>query len=135
MFSSQNVDEDIHILEILKLYNTFGYTPPHCQFTILASFYLTCPGKTQIISIGTGTKCIPAAKLSNRGELVHDSHAEVIARRGAVRWLLEEVQRIASESIADSDWLVRVSPDASRFKLRDGVEVHLYVSTLPCKST
>ncbi|TEB35471.1 adenosine deaminase/editase [Coprinellus micaceus] len=112
---------------------TFKYTPPHSQFTILAAFYLSHPELgSEIISVGTGTKCIPAAKLSGRGELVHDSHAEVIARRGAVRWLLEEVHRIALGTVEDLDWLVRVSPGATRFRLRDGVELHLYVSALPC---
>jgi tRNA-specific adenosine deaminase 1 len=128
-------DENAPILEIHDLYKTFKYTPPHSQFTILAAFYLSHPELgSEIISVGTGTKCIPAAKLSGRGELVHDSHAEVIARRGAVRWLLEEVHRIALGTVEDLDWLVRVSPGATRFRLRDGVELHLYVSALPCKS-
>ncbi|KAJ3547741.1 hypothetical protein NMY22_g1537 [Coprinellus aureogranulatus] len=127
---------DTPILDIHKIYRPFGYTPPHSQFTIVASFYLTSTTDSgiqhKVISIGTGTKCIPAAKLSNRGELVHDSHAEVLARRGAVRWFLEEIHRLASGSIAASDWLVPIRPEAKRFRLRDGVELHLYVSTLPC---
>lgn len=127
-------DENARIVAIHGLYKTFGYTPPHSQFTILAAFYLTHPELgSKIVSVGTGTKCIPAAKLSDRGELVHDSHAEVVARRGAVRWLLEEVHRIASGTQEGSDWLVRVSHGATRFRLRDGAKLHLYVSTLPCK--
>ncbi|KAF5333735.1 hypothetical protein D9611_002354 [Ephemerocybe angulata] len=128
-------DRDDRVREIHNIYKTFGYTPPHSQFTILASFYLTHEesGKSKIISIATGTKCIPLSKLSDRGELVHDSHAEVIARRGAVRWLLEEVLRMCTGNPhAGSGWLVSVSAGAQRFRLKDGVRLHLYVSTLPC---
>ncbi|KAF6762903.1 hypothetical protein DFP72DRAFT_987320 [Ephemerocybe angulata] len=125
-------DRDDRVREIHSIYKTFGYTPPHSQFTILASFYLTHEesGKSKIISIATGTKCIPLSKLSDRGELVHDSHAEVLARRGAVRWLLEEVLRMCTGNPhAESDWLVSVSAGAQRFRLKDGVRLHLYDSS------
>lgn len=123
-------DEDI--LDVHALYKSLNYAPPHSQFTVLASFYLTDSSthSRKIISLATGTKCIPASKLSDRGELVHDSHAEVLARRAAVRWLLEEIERLSRGT--HSGWIDPPSSDRHRFCLRQGVQLHLYVSTLPC---
>ncbi|KAF8488931.1 hypothetical protein F5888DRAFT_1750230 [Russula emetica] len=46
----------------------------------------------QLLAGGAGVKCLPTSCLPVRGDALHDSHAEVIARRGAIRsWLLEEV--------------------------------------------
>ncbi|KAF8491311.1 hypothetical protein F5888DRAFT_1736172, partial [Russula emetica] len=53
--------------------------------------YVACP--CQLLSPGAGVKCLPTSCLHVRGgDALHDSHAEVIARRGAIRpWLFEEV--------------------------------------------
>ncbi|KAF8270878.1 adenosine deaminase/editase [Lactarius quietus] len=83
------------------------------------------PGKHTILAVP------PASRLPTRGEALHDSHAEVIARRGAVRWLLEEAQRRlrprlpTGTSTHDSD-------GRPVFAIRDGVHLWMYVSTVPC---
>lgn len=119
---------------VLKLYSSLNFRPPANQFTVLAAFVLSSQSDTQplkVVSLGTGSKCLPAIRLQNGGDALHDSHAEVIARRGAVRWLLEEVERVLQSSCGGLSWLERVSD--GRFKLLDGVKLHLYVSTVPCK--
>ena len=50
--------------------------------TALFNFIL---GKLKVVSIGTGSKCIGASKMSLNGTVLHDSHAEVIARRAFLR--------------------------------------------------
>ncbi|TFK29328.1 adenosine deaminase/editase [Coprinopsis marcescibilis] len=121
-----------HIVRhIHATYKSLSFVPPHSQFTVLASFFLVNEVTRQhkTISIATGTKCIPGSKLSNRGELVHDSHAEVLARRSALRWLFEEIIRTSSDQ--ESQWLARCR-GTGKFRLRDNVTLCLYVSTLPC---
>jgi tRNA-specific adenosine deaminase 1 len=136
MPSNHDHDHDLYntvVLKLLDLYSSFGFTPQHFQYTVLASFFLICSKTTNIkvISLGTGTKCLPANRLSPKGEIVNDSHAEVLARRSAVLWFLEEIQRICSVDAYRSPWL-DVSSDA-RYALREGVKLNLYISTVPCK--
>ncbi|KAF7776109.1 hypothetical protein Agabi119p4_4502 [Agaricus bisporus var. burnettii] len=144
--STEN-EQDEAIEAVFQIYKGTGFKPPPKQFTVLAAFFLTISTShisnvrqpPKVISLSTGTKCMPAIKYSPRGELVHDSHAEVLARRGAARWLLEEIGRISDSREYISEWLTRtdttpsIDPDQPpRYKLRDGVEVNMYISTLPC---
>ncbi|CUA76839.1 tRNA-specific adenosine deaminase 1 [Rhizoctonia solani] len=57
------------------------------QFTVLAGvvLYDRASERLECVSLGTGAKCLPSAKLPKSGEALHDSHAEVLARRAAVR--------------------------------------------------
>jgi tRNA-specific adenosine deaminase 1 len=79
------------------------------------------------VSLGTGVKVLPATKLPPVGDTIHDSHAEILARRGLVRWLIEESARVAkgTENEDVVEWV------NGKFGLRDGVEVWLYISALP----
>ncbi|KAL1706050.1 hypothetical protein EV121DRAFT_279158 [Schizophyllum commune] len=124
---------------VLKVYASTGYKPSNSsQFTILAAFYLfrspalqsSDSAKFNIISLGTGTKCLPTSQLPLHGEALHDSHAEIIARRGAIRWFLEEIQRMSQSNRASSDWLLKTSEGV--YTLQDGAHVGMYISTLPC---
>jgi hypothetical protein len=82
------------------------------------------------ISLGTGLKVLPATKLPRLGDTVHDSHAEVLARRGFVRWLIAECETIAIGGTSQTGHSV-LEHSEGKFRLRQGVEIWLYVSTLP----
>jgi tRNA-specific adenosine deaminase 1 len=90
------------------------------QFTVLAGVVLYDPdsGKIECISLGTGAKCLPSNKLPKLGEALHDSHAEVLARRAAIRWFYNHL-------LGESEWM-------HEKRLRWGVQLWMYVSTLPC---
>ncbi|KIM45922.1 hypothetical protein M413DRAFT_23732 [Hebeloma cylindrosporum] len=136
----QNVYNDA-VLKITSLYSSFSYVPQHSQWTILASFFLVrhddahsgSGGEIKVISLATGTKCLPVQRLSSsRGEVVHDSHAEVLARRCALRWFLEEISRVHSQEgpCGTSSWIIRRSN--GKYALQEGVKLNLYISTVPC---
>ncbi|KAJ7499293.1 adenosine deaminase/editase [Mycena latifolia] len=126
--------EDASLVEpIMALYRTLPLQPPAQQYTVLASFCLTSDtnGLYKIVSLASGTKCLPVSRLPVDGEAVHDSHAEVLARRGAVRWFLEEIGRCRNSSMAfQSDWICPC--DDGRYALKDDIRLVLYVSTPPC---
>lgn len=76
-------------------------------------------------------RCLPREKLPINGDLLHDSHAEVLARRGFRIWLYAEMERSCENG---SSWLRRVPGDNFVFGLQSHVEIFFYVSTLPCQS-
>ena len=114
-------------LRILELYSNLHFKPPPGQFTVLASFVLSNKDNIKIISLATGSKCLPTVRLSELGDAVHDSHAEILARRAAIRWFLEEVSRSRSSG---SNWIIRQSD--GRYGLQDTVQLSMYISTPPC---
>ncbi|KAG6919300.1 hypothetical protein DXG01_007432 [Tephrocybe rancida] len=124
-------DEDI--ASILKVYSGLPFQPPPGQYTVASSFYLISRTSVspKVISIATGTKCLPTSRYPFQGEALHDSHAEVLARRGAIRWFLFEVLRCESpEQDYESPWIERRAD--GRYSPREGVQICLYISTPPC---
>lgn len=90
------------------------------------------PPELLLISLGAGSKVLPVTKKSRCGDVVNDLHAEVLAARGARRWFVEEVRRCKHG--AGGGWLVRREGEGQKWRLGEGVEVVMYVSTLPCES-
>lgn len=122
------------------------------EWNILASVCLVLPradtllqdSAVEPIALGTGTKALPFERLqSAHGDLLHDCHAEVTARRSARRWLIERMvaEKAAHEAgLEECDGLpflfreTEGSNATSRFRLRTDVQVWWYISTLPCES-
>jgi tRNA-specific adenosine deaminase 1 len=137
---------DTIVSATLSQYSSLPFAQQPGKHTVLASFALhdTRSGRVQLLSLGAGVKCLPASRLPIRGDALHDSHAEVIARRGAIRWLLEEVQRDAqaqgqnehptstpaSVSVSKSAWVC--ARDDGLYVLRDNAHLWMYASTVPC---
>ncbi|BEJ07832.1 hypothetical protein CcaverHIS641_0411010 [Cutaneotrichosporon cavernicola] len=95
------------------------------EWTVFASIIVTTPSPV-VASIGTGVKCLPANRLPPLGDTVHDSHAEVLARRGFVRYLLSEATSALENESAILSFV------EGRFVIKDNVETWLYISALPC---
>ncbi len=115
---------------VLSTYAGLKFKPPDGQFTILAGFVLSDGETAKVISLGTGSKCLPATRLSRNGDALHDSHAEVLARRGAVRWFLEEISR-SCDATSGSRWISRGSD--AKYELKVDVRLDMYISTVPCR--
>ncbi|KAI2802273.1 hypothetical protein BLOT_010466 [Blomia tropicalis] len=65
-------------------------------FRVLASFVLTSNDSTnpEVLAIATGSKCVPAERLVLDGSVVHDSHAEIIARRALKLVLYDHLKHL-----------------------------------------
>jgi tRNA-specific adenosine deaminase 1 len=103
------------------------------------------------VSLASGLKCLPdRAKAGTQGCVLFDAHAEVLARRGLVRWLMEQLGPALAGSTpppspALPDLFVVVdatapdAPDAGlgsappRARLNAArYSLHLYISQAPC---
>ena len=88
------------------------------------------PGNSRlcIVSLGAGSKSIGGASLTKEGNKVHDCHAEVLARRGLIRFLYSQLEEIKS----GNHKLSIFEKKNDRYALRNDVSFHLYISKPPC---
>lgn len=79
-----------------------------------------------VVSLGTGSKCIGASKMSPAGNILNDSHAEVFARRGFLIYLYKNIVHTIENKPS-----IFVK-DKNKFKLRENIEFIFYSSQMPC---
>lgn len=83
----------------------------------------------QIVSIGTGTKCINGEHISMVGASLNDCHAEIVSRRCLKDFLYTHLE-LHLEGEADQS--IFIKRDGGGFKLKPHIKFHLYISTAPC---
>lgn len=129
----ENLEVDHLVTQVHTVYSKCKFKPSNDrQFTILASFVLhALNSKIEVISVATGSKCLPESQLPLLGNAIHDSHAEILSRRGAVRWFYEELSRCNSRQPKESIWIDRGSDE--KWRLKPGVRLVLYISGIPCR--
>lgn len=111
--------------------------PQGSEFTIFAALVLvdcsnnSIPQEKKFIvcSIGTGTKCIGhdlIEKDINNGYLLHDCHAEVMARRSFMKFMYNLME--SGKCSEYFDWVEEVE----RWKLKNNFELYMILTELPC---
>jgi len=103
---------------------------PHAEreWSALSAFLVQLPGEPPLcVALATGTKCLGASCRSPRGTVLHDCHAEALARRSLLLWLHDELG-------------AALAGNASRFFVRSGLgfapapglALHFFCSHPPC---
>ncbi|XP_063697666.1 tRNA-specific adenosine deaminase 1 [Culicoides brevitarsis] len=83
-----------------------------------------------VVSLGTGTKCLTGQNLAeHKGTKIHDSHAEIIARRGFLRYIYEQ---IGLHLNGKSEIFEKNFTSEHKLKLRDDINFHFFTTHLPC---
>ncbi|KAH9604098.1 hypothetical protein KSS87_010438 [Heliosperma pusillum] len=137
--------------KVFSLFNSLPKKgkPQGREISVLSAFLLSSPSKElEVVALGTGTKCLPRSLRSPHGDVVNDSHAEVIARRALLRFIYSQIhihQNITdkneangtnwSESVDATNLPIYLETDGSghgKYKLKDGWTLHMYISQLPC---
>uniref|UniRef100_A0A8B9GH89 Adenosine deaminase RNA specific n=1 Tax=Amazona collaria TaxID=241587 RepID=A0A8B9GH89_9PSIT len=85
-----------------------------------------------VVSIGTGNRCVKGEELSLKGETVNDCHAEIISRRGFVRFLYSELMKYNPSDPSSAEESIFEPAGGKRLKVKRSVTFHLYISTAPC---
>lgn len=98
------------------------------EWTLLACFLQEEPHKEifEVVALGTGSKCIGVQQLPIEGDVLHDSHAEIIARRAFMVYLLDQVEKVLKNQIS----IFEQRDDKLRLKF--GIRFHFYASHTPC---
>ncbi|XP_030013531.1 double-stranded RNA-specific adenosine deaminase isoform X2 [Sphaeramia orbicularis] len=85
-------------------------------------------GLGTVVSLGTGNRCVKGEELSLKGETVNDCHAEIISRRGFVRFLYSELLR----HYDGADNSIFEPAENNKLQIKSDITFHLYISTAPC---
>ncbi|XP_045601488.1 tRNA-specific adenosine deaminase 1 [Procambarus clarkii] len=98
------------------------------EWTLLACFIKEDHHKEtlEVVALGTGSKCLGAQQLPSAGDVLHDSHAEVIARRAFMLYLLDQVEKASKSNISIFE------QKDGKFALKSGISFHFYGSHTPC---
>uniref|UniRef100_H3DLT9 Adenosine deaminase RNA specific n=1 Tax=Tetraodon nigroviridis TaxID=99883 RepID=H3DLT9_TETNG len=85
-------------------------------------------GLGTVVSLGTGNRCVKGEELSLKGDTVNDCHAEIISRRGFVRFLYSEILKYQD----GSDDCIFEPAEKNKLQVKPDITFHLYISTAPC---
>lgn len=100
--------------------------PSSNEWTVLSSIlkYNRQTDLLEVVAIGTGTKCLGKDYvLSGSGEIINDSHAEVMARRGFLRYILDSIKKRKNFIFDNESQKIRLDPT---------ITFHFFTTHPPC---
>ena len=98
------------------------------EWTVISAIVGVIEGtKIEILSLGTGSKCIGKSSMSPKGNVLNDSHAEVIARRAFLKCLYNEIINFNKTNFSKI-----LHKENSYFQIKDSVKFYFVTSMSPC---
>lgn len=100
------------------------------DWTILSTIVKRNNNKLEVVALGTGTKCIGANKMSANGDILNDSHAEIICRRAFLRYLYHQLKSTSENNNPNT---IFVKCDSSnRYQIKQEISFHFFTTHMPC---
>lgn len=99
------------------------------EWTIYSAIVVERDSRLEVVSAGTGTKCIGSMMLSEKGDILNDSHAEVISRRAFIRYLLAQIRETNRE---EGRSIFKFDDAIMKFRLEKDVKFHMFTTSTPC---
>ncbi|CAH1974634.1 unnamed protein product [Acanthoscelides obtectus] len=99
--------------------------PNNTEWTILSCIVLENGGSFEVVALGTGTKCIGKDKMLETGDILNDSHAEVICRRAFIRYIFHQMKK-------DDSPLLIFDTQSKKFTLKPNTKFHFFTTHVPC---
>ena len=81
------------------------------------------------VAVGTGNRCVSGEFLVTNGKVIFDSHAEVIARRSFLNYLIKQIEFYKT---GEQETIFEKDDQSDLLVVKQGIEFHLYISTAPC---
>lgn len=126
--TDEKFSRTVHNLVYEKLDCLKSVKPQSHEWTVVASILMEKDEELSVIVISSGTKCVGKSALSKEGLVVNDCHAEVLCRRGFIRYLIEEMKK----SKTGNSNVFSFQSDTNRYILCDSIRFHMYISQSPC---
>ncbi|NXO81540.1 DSRAD deaminase, partial [Sitta europaea] len=129
----------LHDQMAMLSHQRFNTLTAHIQHSLLGRKILAAiimrkgsKGLGVVVSIGTGNRCVKGEELSLKGETVNDCHAEIISRRGFVRFLYSELMKYDPSNPSSAEESIFEQAGGKKLRIKSSVTFHLYISTAPC---
>ncbi|NXX34919.1 DSRAD deaminase, partial [Nicator chloris] len=129
----------LHDQMAMLSHQCFNTLTAHIQHSLLGRKILAAiimrkgnKGLGVVVSIGTGNRCVKGEELSLKGETVNDCHAEIISRRGFVRFLYSELMKYDPSNPSSAEESIFEQAGGKKLRIKSSVTFHLYISTAPC---
>ena len=99
-----------------------------CANGVQAAVILKHGDRCEIVAATKGNDFISESQKLTNSHSIRDCHAEILARRGLILFILREMEK-ANRGVPDC-WVVKHGK--CDYSIKRGVEFHLYVSKVPC---
>ena len=134
--AGSEIDPDRIAAAVLDIYDKLSRNgkPEYPKYTVLAAIVASQGANVKVLSLATGTKCAGGDIVAEHSAVLVDSHAEVLARRGFLRYLCDCIRTYETDSSfkASSDCLLRFCASSQKFMLKEDWNLYLYSSDSPC---
>lgn len=128
----QETADQIAKLLMSNFSNVMSEFPKYSKWKVIAGVAMTKDPEMkdiQIISFGTGNKCINGQHISMAGASINDCHAEIVSRRCLKDFLYTNLELLLE---GKDDKSIFIKREKGGYCLKPYIKFHLYISTAPC---